>query len=246
MRPFFPGKVTVGRNIAIVQVLIVFLVIQACRSVARADDTFTQTLNNVEFKAVPTGIDSYDLDFTNINFDSSYDELLYKTNPSDGWTLLPTAGTRAFTLAGLTGQQPIWLEISDGTSALTAGELQFTGPAGTNLYNGLDVTWQLPAGTGGLNLSVVTPSGTARLSPIPIPASGILFGSGLLGLIGLGIRKGRREGYPPRGAANSRFAALHEKSRQGDASLGGKAPASFGSSYQQGDAGLDDLQRRAV
>lgn len=188
MKPFLPEKVKGGWTVAMVPVLLAFLIVQPFNGAARADDTFTQTLNNVEFDAVPTGIGSYDLDFTNISYSSGYDELLYTTNLSDGWTML-SPGAQVVTLTGLTGQQSIWLEISNGTIALTDGTLQFTGPAGTNLYNGLDVTWQLPGGVSGLNVSFVTPDGAAHLSPIPIPAPAILLGSGLLGLIGMGICK---------------------------------------------------------
>ena len=195
MKTFLAKKVTGCWTVAIVPALLAFLIIQPFRA-ARADETYTQTLNNVEFDAVPTGIGSYDLVFSNISYSSGYDELLYMTSPSDGWTALATDGTQTVTLTGLNGQESIWLEISDGTTALTAGELQFMGLAGTNLYNSLKVTWQLPAGASGLNLSVVTPNGAAQLSPIPIPASGILFGAGLLGLIGFGIRK-RKPGIDP-------------------------------------------------
>lgn len=197
MKAFFSEKTSVALTFAMAPVLLAFLTVHPFRGVARAESAYTdpyaQTLNDVEFNAVPAGTDSYSLVFDNISFGSVYNELLFKTGSSDAWTLLATPATQTAELTGLTGPQSIWLEISDGTNYLTAGNLQFMGRVDANLFNSLNVAWQLPDGVTGFNLSTVAPGGSAHLSPVAIPSSGVLFGSGLLGLIGLVTAKGRRK-----------------------------------------------------
>ena len=66
-------------------------------------------------------------------------------------------------------------------------DLTFFNPEG-NLWNGVRIDWD-EDGDWWTEFSFLGAAGDDNVAPIPIPASALLFASGLIGLIGFGFRR---------------------------------------------------------
>ena len=154
--------------------------------IANAD--LVQNLNSVEFWVVdgaPTN-NSVTLSSINANFVGSY-QLQYSIE-GNGWTTV--SNYTSILISDVNSQSLISMRLFDPlTSTYTnGGTLTFSGGTNGNLENSLMIAW-----ANGATLSFQTTNGPVdKLSAVPIPASAILLGSGLLGLIGFGLRRQRR------------------------------------------------------
>jgi hypothetical protein len=165
---------------------------------------FSQTLLNVEFLAVPAMGDSETVFSTvNLTFSGTYYQLLYSLTGSAGsWIPIPLTpvvpgymATGSFTVSDISGSQPAYMEISNGTIVLTGGTLNFSGIGTTphDIYDSVSVAWSNSA-----NATFVIPitSNEQGISdnvmPTPIPPSAVILCSGLVYIIGLSLWRQKR------------------------------------------------------
>jgi hypothetical protein len=96
-------------------------------------------------------------------------------NPSDPFASIPTSGS--YTDGGL------W-HVIDGSSYHIYSRVDASAWGGGSASIDDPLTFQLPSG-----VTFTSASGSTYVSAVPLPAAGWLFGSGLVGLIGVAWRK---------------------------------------------------------
>ena len=99
-------------------------------------------------------------------------------SPSDPFASIPTSGS--YTDGGL------W-HVNDGHSYRIYARVYAAGWGGGSAYIDDPLTFQLPSG-----VTFASASGSTYVAAVPLPATVWLFGSGLLGLIGVARRKAAR------------------------------------------------------
>jgi hypothetical protein len=157
-------------------------------------DPYTQYLDAVSFFAVDKDDEGFGVNI-NVRDFSIVDgyNLEYFVGNGDWITLTTSKSTISILgeadhynlvqmrLADYSGDEPVYY---------TSGTLEFSGQlkGGLNLYNSLLIDW----GVGDITLTFNTVTSQDKLAAVPVPAAAILFGSGLLGLVGFGLRRQRK------------------------------------------------------
>jgi hypothetical protein len=125
---------------------------------------------------------------------SSDADLFYNTTGGTGWNgwtpIILDDGSSTFGF-GLSSGRLLDFAVFDGSSYyyLQDAKLTFkdTNSDGFNDY--LKVSW---TGVGTFSFDIVNLPCGQEIKQVPIPAAGILFGSGLLGMMGIGLKRKRK------------------------------------------------------
>lgn len=125
------------------------------------------------------GDNSVTLDILNFDFLGGVLTLQYAVNNTTSWN---NAGEQ-ITLKGDLNQ--IFFQLIAGPDTLTNGKLSFKGQLDTTqLYNSATIAWM-----GYPDISIATPGGTDKVSPVPVPPAAYLLASGVIGIITMRRKK---------------------------------------------------------
>ena len=177
------------KKIKVIFVLALFSGLLISAGGAFASD-FTQTNVPVSFWLVdtfdPTG-DEVTLAIQNISFDITVYQLQY--DDGSGWQDFDTLA-KTFTVVD---EELFKFQLVDNAgNVIDTGNLDFYLETTTpGLYKNVKVTWNDGNNSplGSLNFSFVSAGNCDSIKPVPIPPSALLLGSGVIGLIGFGVRR---------------------------------------------------------
>ena len=122
-------------------------------------------------------------------------QLAYSTNGGSSWTYLPDTTLPGAQISINSNQVALNFDLvqSNGNggynivSSTPTFSSYFTNPDSSLNYNGVSFQWDISGYPVDVSFSSVAPY--KNPSSVPVPAPALLLGSGLLGLVGLGVRR---------------------------------------------------------